>query len=558
MRVSIHRFIIIRMNKTVKEKVLYNAKVYLRRGEFARAVLIRDDRIAALGTGDEMFAAAGSGAERIDAQGKLLLPGFHDSHLHLASAGHMARTINLAGLASIDAIIKESRETIARLNPPVGSVVVGWGFNEEEFTGEKRLPTRRDLDRIDAGYPLMFGRICGHLIVCNTRMLEMAGIAESAPRIEGGKVETGEDGRPNGILRENAAALVWNLLPPPSAEELEKDLSLAMDTALRYGITSAATFDIGGPDFHQVTETYNRIYRGGGPRLRITLQCGIQKDPAWLDEYLKLGLSTGTVLGPCLKMGPLKLFADGTLGARTAWLREPYRDSPETRGMPVTDPAVLGELIQRAAAHSLQTATHAIGDAAMDGVISCCESVTGHRHNPLRHGIIHCQITDRKLLERMAYSGILALVQPVFLLHDLYIAENRVGAALASSSYAWETMERLGVRAAYGTDCPVESMDPLQGIACAVTRQDPGADFPRDGFYPEERVDVYTAVDNYTAGSAWANFDEGRMGRIRPGALADMVLLDRDIFTIPPAEIHKTKVLCTMTGGELVHGGDAA
>jgi predicted amidohydrolase YtcJ len=545
------------MDGTASQKVLYNARVYLRRGEFAGAVLIRGDRIVALGTGEEMLAAAGPEALRIDGQGKLLLPGFHDSHLHLVSAGRMARTIDLAGLASVDAIVKKSRETIARLDPPAGSVVVGWGFNEEEFTGVKRLPTRHDLDRITAGYPLMFGRICGHLIVCNTRMLEMAGIAESAPRIEGGKVETGEDGRPNGILRENAAALAWNLLPPPSGEELEKDISLAMKTALRYGVTAAASFDIGGPDFHQVTGAYRRVYRGGGPRLRITLQCGIQKDPAWLDEYIKLGLSTGTVLhDPWMKMGPLKLFADGTLGARTAWLREPYRDRPETRGMPVTDPAVMGELIQRAAAAGLQTVTHAIGDAAMDGVISCCEAVTGPGHNPLRHGIIHCQITDRGLLERMAKNDIAALVQPVFLLHDLYIAENRVGAALASSSYAWGTMERLGIRAAYGTDCPVESLDPLQGIACAVTRQDPGAGYPKDGFFPEERVDVYTAVDNYTAGSARAGFDEGRMGRIRPGALADLALLDRDIFSIPPEEIHKTKVLCTIAGGELVHGAD--
>jgi predicted amidohydrolase YtcJ len=201
---------------------------------------------------------------------------------------------------------------------------------------------------------------------------------------------------------------------------------------------------------------------------------------------------------------------------------------------------------------------HAIGDAAMDQVISCYEKVTGPGHNPLRHGIIHCQITDRGLLERMARNHIPALVQPIFLLHDLYIVENRVGAALASGSYAWGTMERLGVRAAWGTDCPVESMDPLQGIACAVTRQDPGAAFPAGGFFPEERVDVYTAVDNYTAGSAWAAFDEDRMGRIRPGALADLALLDRDIFTIPPEEIHKTKVLCTIVGGELVHGEDIA
>jgi predicted amidohydrolase YtcJ len=254
-------------------------------------------------------------------------------------------------------------------------------------------------------------------------------------------------------------------------------------------------------------------------------------------------------------MGPLKHFADGTLGSRTAWTREPYRDSPETAGLPVTDPAVLKELIQKAAAGGIQAAVHAIGDAAVEQVISCYEAVTGPGHNPLRHGVLHCQITDPGLLARMANNDILALAQPIFLLHDLYIAENRVGRALASTSYAWGSMERLGIRAAYGTDSPVESLDPIQGIACAVTRKDPAADYPKDGFFPQERVDVYTAVDNYTAGSAYANFDENRLGRIRPGALADLVLLDRDIFTIPPDEIHHTKVLCTIAGGTVVHGG---
>jgi predicted amidohydrolase YtcJ len=539
------------------KKVLFNAKVYLHRGEFAQAVLIEGGRIAAAGTSEDMLAAAGAGAERLDAQGKLLLPGFYDCHLHLNSLGRLSRMIDLSGTNSVDAIIRKGREAIARLRPPAGSFVMGRGFNQEEFTGTKQFPTRYDLDRITTEYPLMISRICGHVVICNTKMLEMAGIAESAPQVAGGKVETGEQGKPNGILRENAAALARNLIPPPSGEELQKNLSLAMNKALACGVTAAASFDITGPDFHQVVDAYRRIYRGGGPPLRVVLQCGIQRDPAWLDEYLKLGLSTGAVLHhPYLKMGPLKLFADGTLGSRTAWMREPYRDDPETAGFPVTDPAVLGELIQKAAAGGLQSAVHAIGDAAVERVISCYEAVTGPRYNPLRHGVLHCQITDPGLLERMAKNDILALVQPVFLLHDLYMAENRVGRGLASTSYAWGSMERLGIRAAYGTDSPVESLDPLQGIACAVTRKDPAADYPQDGFFPAERVDVYTAVDNYTAGSAWANFDEARLGRIRPGAPADLVLLDQDIFTIPPEEIHTTKVICTLSGGETVYGQD--
>ncbi|MDR1909371.1 MAG: amidohydrolase [Spirochaetaceae bacterium] len=540
------------------KKILYNAKVYLRRETFAQALLIEDQRIAALGSNEDILAAAGRDAERIDARGKLLLPGFHDCHLHLNALGRQAQMIDLSGLDSIEALIERGREALARLDLPAGAVALGRGFDQEAFAGEKRFPTRGDLDRITTERPLMITRICGHVVVCNTRMLERAGIAESAPEVAGGKAETGEDGRPNGVLRENAAALVRRLLPAPSEGELQRNLSSAMREALAHGLTAAASFDIGGPDFQQVVDAYSRIYRGGGPPLRITLQCGISGDPAYLDEYIGRGLFPGTVLHePYLKMGPFKLFADGTLGSRTAWMREPYRDSPGATGFPVMDPALMGELLQKAAAHGLQTMVHAIGDAAMESVISCYEAITGPGHNPLRHGILHCQITDRGLLERMAKNDILALVQPVFLLHDHYMVESRVGRALASTSYAWGSMERLGIRAAYGTDCPVESLDPIQGIACAVTRKDPAADHPREGFFPEERVDVYTAVDNYTAGSAYANFDEGRMGRIRPGALADLVLLDRDIFTIPPEEIHKAGALCTLVGGEFAHGRDA-
>jgi predicted amidohydrolase YtcJ len=251
-------------------------------------------------------------------------------------------------------------------------------------------------------------------------------------------------------------------------------------------------------------------------------------------------------------MGPLKLFADGTLGSRTAWMRKPYQDKPESTGMAVAEGEFLGKLFLKAHTHGMQTATHAIGDAAVEAVLDHIASLPGEGQNPLRHGIIHCQITDRPLLERMARQSVLALVQPIFLSHDLYITENRVGPELASTSYAWETMEALGIHASYGTDAPVESMNPLMGIACAVTRKDPEADYPPGGFFPKERVDVYTAVDNYTLEGAYANFEENRLGRIRGGSLADLVLLDRDIFTIPPEEIPRVKALWTMVGGELV------
>jgi predicted amidohydrolase YtcJ len=535
------------------KQVIFGGKVYLSRGEFAQAVFIEGDRIVAAGGSEEILSRAGAAAARIDAQGRLVLPGFYDSHLHLLDLGRRARMIDLSGAASMDELIEEGRRTIDRLKPPEGAVLSGFGLNEEKFGG--RLPTRKDLDRISTRHGLVIARVCGHTVICNTRLLEMAGIAESAPAVEGGRVALDGTGRPNGILRESAAALARRLIPPLTDREIREDLECAMTGAAERGLTSAASFDSRGPDLQRIIDAYCDVYRRGASRLRVTMQAGIIDGAACLDDWIRAGCTTGRILcDPYLRMGPLKLFADGTLGSRTALMRRPYRDDPGNTGLAVMDRPVMEGLIRKADAGGMQVAVHAIGDAALDLVLGCYEAVTGPRRNPLRHGIIHCQITDPGLLKRMERNGILALVQPIFLARDLYIVEKRVGKELAATSYAWGSMDRLGVPASYGTDSPVESVDPLRGIACAVTRKDPEADFPPGGFCPGERVDVYTAVDNYTAGSAYANFDEARLGRIRAGFLADLVLLDRDIFTIPPEEIPKTRVSATLTGGVLTAG----
>jgi predicted amidohydrolase YtcJ len=250
-------------------------------------------------------------------------------------------------------------------------------------------------------------------------------------------------------------------------------------------------------------------------------------------------------------MGPVKLFMDGTLGGQTAWMTEPYRDKPETRGFAVLEEEKLRALIRRAASYGMQVIVHSIGDAAMEAVISAMEAVTGPRGNPLRHGIVHCQVTRTAQLERMARNRILALVQPVFLADDMYILESRVGPALASSSYAWGSMGRLGIPVSYGTDAPVSDLNPLLGISWAVTRQDPQRDFrPPGGFYPRERVDLASALDAYTAAPAYAAFAEPELGRIESGYWADLCFIDRDIFSLPPTEIHRARVIRTMIAGE--------
>ncbi|MDR0709043.1 MAG: amidohydrolase [Spirochaetaceae bacterium] len=555
------------------KKVIYNARVYLGRKRFTEAVLIDGDTIAAAGSNGDILGAAPAGAERIDAEGRLLLPGFQDSHIHLYHTGLKDRSLDCRGAESVEELIRRGRELLERQQPRPGDLLFGTGLDQEEFTGSRDYPTRYDLDRISIDHPIIISRVCGHLLFCNSKALEMAGIADSAPGIEGGEVGRDASGRPNGLLGENAMSLIMCIIPTPTPKELCRNIGRAMDMAVQNGVTSAAAFDTEGIDYDSVAGAYQRLFRERENCPRIILQCGLNGDAKQLDEYIRRGFFTGMPLhdperpastGQYLKIGPIKFFADGSLGSRTAWLRRPYHDKPDTRGIAVLETGELRALVKKAAENRFQVVIHAIGDGAMDAVLGAYEQVTSpmavtlptaasagtEGGNPLRHGIVHCQITDNGLLERMKRNGILALVQPVFLSHDYRIVENRVGKELAASSYAWGAMERLGIRCAYGTDSPVEDINPLLGIEWAVRRTGEGADLPPEGFFPEQRVDVYSAVDNYTIGTAYSNFDEHRTGRIGAGYLADMVLLDRDIFTVPPEEIGKSRVLLTVIGGK--------
>jgi predicted amidohydrolase YtcJ len=544
----------------VTARLVYNARIYRGRGLFCEALRIEEGKIRALGGSAEILGDAPAGAERIDAAGALVLPGFHDSHLHLQMLGRQAGMIDCRGAGSPEELIRRGRELIARLKPEPGTYVLGAGLNPDLFVTEKRDLSREDLDKISGEHPLIISRHCGHIIYCNSLALRRAGLGESAPEVEGGVIEKDEKGRPAGVLRENAGALAYKPLPPLGGREMRENLRLAMGKALSLGITALGSNDSQTPEeFDGILKAYQEIYREGGGWPRVTLQCGISGKEGSLEALRERGAITGRVLreipgrGVFLKAGPLKLFLDGTLGGQTAWMKAPYRDKPESSGFPVLEESFFRALIRRAASWDMQVITHVIGNAAMEAVISALEQVSSPGRNPLRHGIVHCQITERPQLERMARNRLLALVQPVFLANDMYVLESRVEPELAAGSYAWGTMERLGVPVSYGTDAPISDLNPLLGLSCAVTRQDPDRGFfPRGGFYPAERVDLAAALDAYTAGSAWANFGESFQGRIEPGYWADLAFIDRDIFSLPAEEIHQARVIRTMIAGDTV------
>jgi predicted amidohydrolase YtcJ len=544
-------------------RLIYNGKIYLKRDSFCEALVIEGGRILATGSSREILDAVPAGTEKINAEGALVLPAFNDSHLHLMWLGRRAGCIEGAGAKSIEEVISRGREFIARFQPPSGTYVMGDGINPDLFTfGEKRDLYREDLDKISTNYPVILSRHCGHTIYCNSLALHRAGFGDSAPELEGGIIEKDRNGRPTGVVRENANSLIYKPIPAPSHDDMKKVITLAMKKAHSLGISACGSYDANGPDFEDIVGTYRDVYdesrKMGVPRLRVSMQCGISAREDLLDAYLLRAAPSGTVLwgdpvwGSFLKMGSIKLFGDGTLGGHTAWMRRPYLDKPTTQGFPLLEEAVFTHFIQKAAAGGMQVLVHSIGDAGIDSTISVFEKVSVPGSNPLRHGIIHCQITSADLLQRMARNKILALVQPIFLTDDMHILENRVGPELASTSYAWGSMQKLGIPVSYSTDAPVSSADPLLCIEWAVLRRD-SENAASQSFYPDERVDVYTAIDAYTASSAYSAFDENSLGRIAPGYLADLVFIDRDIFTIAPEDIHKARVLRTMCAGEIVY-----
>jgi predicted amidohydrolase YtcJ len=532
--------------------VIHNAKVYLERESFAQAVLVQDDKIAAVGANEEIISKA-QGAEKIDAKGCLLLPGFNDSHLHLYAFGRNKNRIQANGVTSIEELVARGRDLIDRIKPPKGSVVAGTGWNQDLFTGDKRMPNSHDIDRISTEHAVIVSRVCGHLLCCNSLAMKMAGITRDSVRTKSGQIELDENGEPLGIFGEGTALYkIKNLIPPYSQEQTEEQLLYAMRHALKNGITSAGSMDVFGDNYQSIVDAYIKLFTEHDLHLRVSQQCLIESN-AVFSEFVRRGWITKASMGhPYLTMGASKLFADGSLGSRTAYMRKPYLDAPSTRGHQIHTQKEMDTLVLKNHKNGFQVIVHAIGDAAIEETLNAFEKAGG-RTNELRHGLVHCQITDLPLLRRIADNNILVFIQPIFLTHDLYMLENRVGGELASTSYAHATMDRLGVKTAYGTDSPVESMNPLECIDCAVNRRDVTNGYPEEGFYPDECVDVYTAVDAYTAGGAYAEFAETSKGRIKAGYLADMTLLDRDIFTIPKKEIRSAQALWIMVGGVMAY-----
>ena len=533
--------------------VLFNGKIYVEREVFAEAVLVEDRTIKAVGTNDEILAIADID-EKIDCGGRTVIPGLNDSHMHMFSLGESMYQAQIAGCESIDQMIDICKKFIAENPDRVKNGMYAQGWNQDLFKDSDRMPNRFDLDKISTEIPIVLDRVCGHILATNTKVIEILGIDGNSPQYDGGKFEIGEDGYPNGLFTENACNIAKDIIPKSSMEERKEMFIEANKYAAEHGITTVQSNDLGTIvfDYPGYFKLFKDIYASGEGIVRYRHQvCFNTIDD--FKEYINGEFANGKYdENSLIQLGPLKLFKDGSLGARTALLRKDYEDDPGNRGLIWMDEAKMDEFCKLASENGIQVATHVIGDKAVEDTINSYEKTFGEDGNKLRHALVHCQITDRALLERIAKLGIVVSYQPIFLDYDMHVVESRCGKELSSTSYAFKTLGDLGGKIAYGTDCPVEDCNPFPNIYSAVTRKD-SKGFPEGGFYPEECVDVYTAIDAYTEGSAYMEFMEDKKGRIKAGQLADIVVLDKDIFTCDPMEIRDILPVMTMVDGKVVY-----
>lgn len=524
--------------------VLTGAKVLTLTDEPAEpaptAVAIAEGRILYVGSDAEAKRRAAPGARVVDLQGAVVIPGFSDSHCHLYGLGQALAQIDLVGTTSADDALARVVET-ARQNPQL-EWLAGRGWDQNDWPGQ-RYPHRSQLDAIAPDRPCYLRRIDGHAAWVNGEALRRAGIDRDTPDPEGGAILRDEHGEPTGILIDNAADLVGDVIPEPDTAEVRRRIDLAVDHCLARGLTGVHEAGVSW----ERAELYRQMAQDGELHLRVY---GMYDDDT---ETLDLGLADGpTVTGDGMfTVRCVKLYADGALGSRGALLLEDYRDDPGNRGLAVTSRDHLLDVLRRAAASGFQVGTHAIGDGGNRLVLDLYEEVLKEaRLTDARWRVEHAQILSPLDIPRFAELGVIAAMQPTHCTSDLDWAGKRLGDDRLGGAYAWRTLLDSGAHVCFGTDFPIERVEPLEGLYAARTRQHPDGT-PIGGWQPQEKLDGLTALKLYTQGSAWASFREDRLGRIEPGYTADLTVLDLDPVACDAAELLGGRALMTIVNGQV-------
>lgn len=515
----------------------------------AQALVIEANRILALGP-YKALKEQYNPDRVVDLKGRTLVPGFNDSHMHLLGFGESLQLCRLEGTKSIEAL-KEKIKTFSQTTRDTW--IRGRGWNQDHFL-EKRLPTAADIDQVVSDKPVVLNRACGHILVCNSAALKIAGITSDTPQPEGGAFDVDAHGQPTGILRENAMDLVQMHFPDPTEESLSSAIIAGAEYALSQGITSVQSDDLCVYPLRfskLIRDTFEKMSQTGKLPVRVNEQA-LFRTPENLKTFIENGYKTGRG-NNFYKDGPLKILADGSLGARTAYLSKPYADAPSERGIPMYEQSVLDDMVMTAQKHGISTAIHAIGDGTIDMALDAIEKAQAAYPNPeLRSSIVHCQITRPEHFERMKALNVLAHIQPIFIEYDMSIVPDRIGEDRMASTYVWRTMLEKGVKMAFGSDCPVEPLNIMPNMYAAVTRKTL-AGHPQGGWMPHEKLDVGTVLKGFTLWGAYASCEEHLKGSLEPGKLADFVLLDENPFEVDPDDILHISVMETWVDGNKVY-----
>ena len=530
-------------SKPAADLIIVNAKVWAsdKNHPTAQAVAVLGDRIVAVGSNSQIEVWRADKTRVIDAEGKLLLPGFNDSHVHFVSGGLQLDNVQLNDAKTPDEFAQRIGEQVRKTSK--GQWIQGGDWDETKWT-PAQLPTKELIDPATPNTPVFVNRYDGHMALANSAALRLAGVTFKTPDPPGGTVVRDAQGNPTGALKDAAMDYIYKVIPPLSRAQRRLAVKRALAHAASLGVTSVQDMN---PEYDDIA-MYSEFLRRGELTTRIYAAPLI----AQVDDQVKLGIGRAFG-GPYLRIGALKAYADGSLGSATAYFFEAFTDQPSNHGL-LSDEmqplSLMRDRMMKADAAGLQLCTHAIGDQAISMILDLYgDTSRSHGDADRRFRIEHAQHMAAKDFDRFAQLNVIASVQPYHAIDDGRWAEKRIGHDRASRTYAFRTFLDHRVRLALGTDWNVAPLNPMLTIYAAVTRATLDGKNP-NGWFPEQKLTVAEAVEAYTMGSAYAEFQEREKGSITPGKLADMVLLSDDIFSIDPVRIREVKILKTIVGGK--------
>jgi predicted amidohydrolase YtcJ len=505
---------------------------------WAEAIGIRDGRILAVGSKGEALDACGQGAQIIDLPGRLATPGIVDAHLHFVSFGLYLSRVDLRDLPSIAACRERVKAAVASAKP--GAWIIGRGWNEHIWT-DGREPRAADLNDIAPNHPVMLVRCCGHSVWLNAKAMQAAGITKEAADAPGARIERDGNGQPIGLCREYRK-IIEKVIPPPTLEERKAAARRAQAEAVKYGVTGVHSCETLAE-----WEALAALEAEGALKIRVhhTLP------PEQIEEAERQGIIL-TKGSERLWFGQVKLFADGSLGSSTALLHAPYADNPAQTGLEVLPVKQLQEKMEIAYRHGGDVAVHAIGDLAVTNVLRAIRAARKSVKGKRRDRIEHVQLVQPDDLGVFQAMDVVASVQPVHLLTDMPTAEQKWGMQRCRSSYNWKTMLKEGLRLQFGSDAPVEHINPLLSFHAAVTRQSLSGE-PKDGWFPAERLTLEETIHAFTVVPAWTSRKEHELGVLAPGRRADITVFAEDLFGISPEKLSAVPVDMTIVDGEIAY-----